>query len=843
MRDIRLLTLYKQHYMDSYDSSLKCEYSCWGYYDGMDITEVESKEYSTLLPSNKITPISELWYKTSEQIGQITGQYGCIQIGLFRCISEKETDIQRAEKFWLERESSLFFGAAFLQLENPEEYLDFSREIEKMNIPNKDVHKECEVLTYCTFDNADLVLLICGNSLVMMEQYLQQIEGRKEVRYQHSVLGVSEEYLSECKQKDVILNCWKERRCYIEEEVARLDICMVSSGESNLIDVERNILDAANEKYHIKNFDNAKYAYVSGHENLIISWENTEVKTMLIFLLPEGFATHQNESYRNKIDMKSNQIQPRLYNIETSYVLSYKNVSDIPPNDSDASICDNPVSHNWFEEKIVDYKDKLNDALLCKKDESLYSYYLAVLRTLNTLVQYERFHLSEDIFYLLYSSFRMFDEKLNRALDAASANNRDSTYNAYLDGIKQAICEYIEAVNSVIYHTIHTDQVYLMIPGYSGTSFSIPIKLNLMFLWLTDGVARLFGRTNRKYQCIIVPTMESKPLTKRIKIEQCPENFLVCVKISQRTLYMPKALMIILAHEMGHYIGGDLRCREQRAEEMTKYTAAYLANLIFPACSENNSDKQDIYLQFKNEFEQKAEESMKESALALELKEKGYYGDEVERSLLAACRKVLNECRTINKSIVDIIYNKYKGENGKIETALFWISNLLEVADERAKKALINDKTSEVIKLELKIYKEIFSDIVAVKLLRYDKEAFREAMCISEGVNVSSEESERRERVMSALGEKIGWSSSEKENLDNADQLLFEYADECNNWLDGKLQVEGELGDFLGNVRSLYQLFAETDTKEEFANCHKVYDAILKCITSIKQNIDGELKK
>lgn len=37
MRDIRLLTLYKQHYLDEYDASLECQYSCLGYYDGINV--------------------------------------------------------------------------------------------------------------------------------------------------------------------------------------------------------------------------------------------------------------------------------------------------------------------------------------------------------------------------------------------------------------------------------------------------------------------------------------------------------------------------------------------------------------------------------------------------------------------------------------------------------------------------------------------------------------------------------------------------------------------------------------------------------------------------------------
>lgn len=60
MRDVRLLTLYKQHYLDKYneDSVLKADYSCIGYYDGMNIRKVEPNQNGLLLRKETNTPLS-----------------------------------------------------------------------------------------------------------------------------------------------------------------------------------------------------------------------------------------------------------------------------------------------------------------------------------------------------------------------------------------------------------------------------------------------------------------------------------------------------------------------------------------------------------------------------------------------------------------------------------------------------------------------------------------------------------------------------------------------------------------------------------------------------------------
>ena len=43
-----ILSLYKQHYLDNYTTDEKsmdnkCQYSCWGYYDGVDVFDIEEE--------------------------------------------------------------------------------------------------------------------------------------------------------------------------------------------------------------------------------------------------------------------------------------------------------------------------------------------------------------------------------------------------------------------------------------------------------------------------------------------------------------------------------------------------------------------------------------------------------------------------------------------------------------------------------------------------------------------------------------------------------------------------------------------------------------------------------
>lgn len=660
MWDARLLTLYKQHYMDCYHDELKSEYSCWGYYDGMDIEEVRPERKGSLLDSASPAMISELWYHAGEKLKNITGHFGSINIGLFCDIpKEKEGKIQG---FWDKKSRMPFFGVSFLQLDQQANCDEVIKKIKNEQVDESG--RICRIYTYYTYDNADLVLVMDSNSLSILEEKLQEIDEQPEIRYQHSILGVSEKYLEDCKEHKQILECWHDKDCCINEDVFRLDIRLVSSGESQILNIEQHILDEVHATYKLKNYENAIYSYVSGHENIVLSFRDTDVKTMLVFLLPGGFATHQNISYRKRVDPKSTLECPRLFNIETTHVLKPKQLNEIKSSDivvqdeSEEAVETDNKPRGWFQKKIESYKDKL-DTILDSGDESLYSYYLALLRTLNVLVQYENFSLSKDIFYLLYPSFEMFDkgikkiEKSEKRSGEIRKDNCDGEYAIHLSTVKPVICEFLESVNSVIYHTIHTDQIYLMVPGYSGTSFSIPIKLNLVFLWFTDCIARLLGNKRRKYRCILVPTMEATPKTQWMKLEKETESFLVCAKISQRTLYMPKSLMIILAHEMGHYIGGNLRCRKFRTDQLEKFISHYLTDQIFP----EGCIFDDNISELKSQFKLYTENELRKNLMLMENQgQRGHYGSEIGPVFKATCRGILPKCRKINTDNLKTIF-------------------------------------------------------------------------------------------------------------------------------------------------------------------------------------------
>ena len=119
----------------------------------------------------------------------------------YSAVAKEQKQISDWKSFGMKKRNQFFFGVAFLQLENSMQYIQMCDMLEHNEWQKIDEDRKCKVLSYCTFDNADLVLLIQGNSLRSMEQKIRDIEGNKEVQYLHSILGVSEEYLQACGEK------------------------------------------------------------------------------------------------------------------------------------------------------------------------------------------------------------------------------------------------------------------------------------------------------------------------------------------------------------------------------------------------------------------------------------------------------------------------------------------------------------------------------------------------------------------------------------------------------------------------------------------------------------------
>lgn len=850
MKDIRLLTLYKQHYLDDYVTELEADISCLGYYDGIDIDEVDEKE-NRLSRKLSDSPISSIWYATGKKIEEITGGHGNQYIGIFRDDNDEESQ-KRSCFFWKIARIFPYCSVGFLKLKKLHQHK--YKEI-KIYIENKyskqmlNKTKICYVLPYYTFDNADMILLFRSNSMLELEKTHQEIEEMEEVGYLHSVLGLDGKYVNLCAQEEKILESWNGIDCHINEHVRSLEMQIATSGEPQVLWYLKEQMDKlrSENKYTIKNYENMEYAYISGHANINIKLEDTDVASLIAFMLPKGFATHQNPLYGKN----------GVYNIKSSVRMKYHEWNQIVPKKNTKELEVRDVPKNRWCLKVIKqcmiYVEKSMEA----KDENLYSLFLAMVRTLNNLDQYEGFAISEDVFQMIAPSFEMFNEKLQRAMEQNCLN--DVVLN---EMVKKSMRHYLEYVNSVVYHTIHMDQRYLMVPGCSETSYSLPIKLQIFYLWFVDKISNLLNDNGRKYSCIMATVMESRPETQCIELIPDDTDKIICIRLAQRSLFFPRNLLVIAAHELAHYTGKNIRCRRIRMTQLMKSMIYILVEGIFPTSYMGNccsNLEQEIFVKYRRRI--KADLI---SVIGREMKQKSthvfcdseYHAKDIEEPLIKLCMDMLTDIGS-GKYVQDAIYyipeeilkelNLKKSD--EYVAGLQYITDLQNTLEKNRKRLLMSDVVNKSVRCLISLYQEVFADLAAVAILGCTFCDYQEAFAVSEGANVTKNRGTREQRIREKVIGKTVFQLQDVENsgdkvkvvesLYKDEELylnvynytwvlkhLLEYAEECYETL---CKMKSEKYGEVQVVREKYNMFTSRQMSAE-----QIYNEMQKCIQEYK---------
>src|SRR5699024_7040757 len=137
-----------------------------------------------------------------------------------------------------------YLTAGFLQLKDDIDHTLFGRKLEKKYSCSKETSiYTYRTLTYCTFDNADLVILIQGNSIKTLEHIAYEIQNESEVLYLHCISGASEKYISKTDETDchagdsiaALSCCWNGTDCNIDEKLAEIVISIASAGSDTIL--------------------------------------------------------------------------------------------------------------------------------------------------------------------------------------------------------------------------------------------------------------------------------------------------------------------------------------------------------------------------------------------------------------------------------------------------------------------------------------------------------------------------------------------------------------------------------------------------------------------------------
>ncbi len=753
--DIKVLIIYKQHYREKYEIPLNSQFSCFGYYDGVSITSVNDLKGSELLEKRTHSPISTLWYATQKASSQISGRFSEQIVGLFRKSDDSVTD---------DFINYPYLSVCFLQVDTDINEIELSHELEE-KLSHTDSDASIFVKAFLTFDNASIICISYSNSMYLLCRHTREIERYDGVLYSHSIFSVNEEYLKLCSQQQRIEAVFNGKNTHIYEEVFNLSLRISHGGSFDFGMEMLRLLNACNNKvgFEIAGIDEAEFYYKQGHINSVIVLPRSNVKALLALFVNNGLGTHQNKLYED-----------HLYSIETSFSAEKgKSVREAIGNSDEKVVkydwlnsCRaypdiSDVSSSWTASEIKRYLKYAEEEYKAKNDAA-YSGYMGIVKSLNSVAQYENYRIGRELFYVLYPAFDLFDRLIEDARGYKQRGDRRK-YAEIQEAVKLRINEFISAVNQVLYHTVHSDQLFFMLPGYSGVSYSISQKLLMFYQWYCCSLIRILNDEDHEYQALITPVMEDVASAVYLDFKTDSRDRVIYVRISQRAMSFPRHNMIVLGHEIGHYVGDGVRSRRFRLIEMCQAVGILISECSWAIRTEQKWENEKVEGIFNDMVERLRQvtanryaERMAEMLVRSRPNDKFYYGDVVEEILVYARKMMLEEKDAIWREAVPRILDMADGLS-KEERELFLSRYRMLMDDERFNRSDIvsSGQLDSMVLFIMTMFREVYSDITAFSVLDCDYMDFRESFIVSEGQEVQDAEQDMQIKLRLNIAKRL----------------------------------------------------------------------------------------
>lgn len=422
----------------------------------------------------------------------------------------------------------------------------------------------------------------------------------------------------------------------------------------------------------------------------------------------------------------------------------------------------NKLYKGWCFKTAQELKDDLKkyETQMNKKMEA---YYRSLFKTVNVLAQYEQEKLLKDLFFIFYPQISLFVKQLKCAEDKIIKEKNKKEKYKQIEYMESALSQFIDSIEELLYHMGHSCRDILSESGKGGMPFDIPIRLCLMYMAFLSVLTNVLNDTNLEYRYCLYPVTYSKPSTKCILYNERDKSSMIQVKVSKHTMFSPRSFLIILAHEVSHYVNQACRNRCIRTEKIIAMLSLILVDRLtefdigsIDTNKDNSKADNEIIALYKKMLQDKLYEYIYTS-LKMNLKEKKierkdpeeiYEIKELWENEKEICAKILYDESGKLKENVDYIGGDLMNNIQKRDNSFELIRDIhiIQKGVYNNRIFLLYDqKHLSILKMVMDTLKEIYADISAIQILNLTLSEYLEAYFISESYIPEGEEFESNE--------------------------------------------------------------------------------------------------
>lgn len=695
----RAITLYN-NFLPVNEYTHTWDYCAFGVVDGIDVGD------NMVLAGEKIPNC--IWDKQQELSEQLCGKYVAQQVYVL-----KHDFLDKEENFWtLDEEYPFVFFLRVQCGENKETLWEKIGELEEILC----VKDEIEASVYLTYDNADLFVVLRSklyeqgagmiDSLYFNNNLSLDAEKPCTLKNSFTVFALSHQWINNLQKNQLPEDLFIEEvfikiierengsiSAIMDELDARKKLFMNADG----ISIQRNtILGVDDDLISIKNI--AWYDFLSLYnkkKGLLCNWiplfnENIASATTIIKTDIKNYSYYLQTNGLTESVSKGKSVEKKLGSIYTKQI------------------------------------EKLSDKLKNIEQESNEFEGLKELKLImNVLPKFAGEIFNDYVFFPIISP-------LNALLDLIECQN-----NRKMDN--RPFFEFLKSFSMYVQGSVRSDKHSMQALDFNTKIYDIPCKLNAFYYAFIYNVKKVLGvsetdeQETHQYEFLVVPGLTQVEDVQELYAQVSETLRLMRVEIPERNFYNIHDMMLVLSHELAHYVGSKYRNRKERYEWLISSYAHIYVQFIK---KELEIDHFDIDKTHVNMLEERTK-SLIMSALKREMDEEYVRNTrlcniEAEQvDIILEKNKIyqghfLTFLRLMDLTMADIVqyglgniyspilYELEKEKQQEIQKTIKSASERFIYKSPLETSLLTSHSTMEALKM---LYEECFADLMAILLL------------------------------------------------------------------------------------------------------------------------------
>lgn len=632
-----------------------------GYFDMLDVEPVNYHKKDGLHP---LSAAYEKLHRVKGKNQKPLENYSIQELIVFSNVEEGGDGRKRIDDFW--RKESLLMFVSLIHVDN-------ESDIDKIINKIKEVFDESNYLWYFSFDYSGIIVFAKDMSV---KQYLERMfrlnyayEGQQKlIRDSYSLYGFSKKTL---------------RKYYEQFERGKYELQEIENNETYSISVNIGIQNYNKYKAFwaelYKMEPNIQKYNLFGRHDVSIVNDKANLKWLLyVQYLIDKFTQADKEENKEEFLFSTH---------ETFVKIAF---DDKELKDSEMA-CSNEF-YIFAREQLGQICEEFLDSIENNREIYNGEYKVPVQAVQHSILSILRNRYAEDFVLCMYQSFCEFLIYLTKQISKLKDDGEDENENAS----QFEICfdQYFQGLNALVNSAMHSERQFIQATSFNAIIYDVPAKIMAFYMAVIQKMQQIVrGEEDKKYTFLLTPSFHNEISVDVISYYpnrgEIAQDRILKVKINEKSLYNPRAVIRRMAHEIAHFVGDELRCRTLR-KKFFKYSLIHviLRQILYKSFikkEEYNDLVEEIYRALpKNSVFDNSKNNYSNTLghLATEMPREFLQNQRIQEILSKHIKQVLAKClgvqlegefekqKEVREFIKIVVSQKRGGANHLVETLL-----------------------------------------------------------------------------------------------------------------------------------------------------------------------------